>query len=200
MLYVIGRFLCAIFCLFFFRLRVTGQECVPKKGAFIIAGNHASFLDPVIFGVACPRQLNYLARDTLFRNRFFGRILKSVHVIPLKRNAADIGAFKEGLRRLKDGQGLLLFPEGTRSINGKLGKGHHGVGFLARKSGVPVVPVYARGTYRALPKGAKFFRPLRIAVVFGPAMTLEYKQGLSDQEVSDKIMEEIKKLSYPLQS
>ncbi|PIY82879.1 MAG: 1-acyl-sn-glycerol-3-phosphate acyltransferase [Candidatus Omnitrophica bacterium CG_4_10_14_0_2_um_filter_44_9] len=192
MIYVAGRWFCALFCRLFFRLRVEGREQVPKKGAFIIAGNHVSFLDPVVFGVACPRQLNYLARDTLFRNKFFGWLLKSVHVISLKRNAADICALREGLRRLKAGQGLLLFPEGTRSTDGNLGIGHYGVGFFARKSGAPVVPAYSKGALIAMPKGATSIKPVPISVVFGKPMDFAKYANISDQEIADEIMKQLR--------
>ncbi|HAJ57823.1 MAG TPA: 1-acyl-sn-glycerol-3-phosphate acyltransferase [Candidatus Omnitrophica bacterium] len=194
MIYAAGRWLCAIFCRLFFRLRVNGREHIPKKGAFIIAGNHVSFLDPVVFGVACSRQLNYLARDTLFRNKLFRWLLKAVHVIPLKRNAADIGALKEALRRLKAGQGLLLFPEGTRSTDGRLGPGHHGVGFLARKSGVPVVPVYSKGAEIAMPKGSRSIKPAHIRVVFGMPIDFSKYPEISDQGIADEIMKQLQAL------
>lgn len=194
MFYWVARGVCAVFCKVFLRQRAYGREMVPKKGGFILAGNHASYLDPVVFGVACPRGLNYLARDTLFRNRFFGWLICSVHTIPLKRDAADLGAIKEGIKRLKHGQGLLLFPEGTRSVDGVLQKGRHGVGFLARKSGVPVVPAYCHGTFEAWPKGAKTFKPTPVVVRFGAPVIFNDKSGLSDQEIADRIMEEIKRL------
>lgn len=194
MFYAVGRALCALFFWSLFGLRAKGRDLVPRTGAYILAGNHASFLDPVAFGVACPRQINYLARKSLFRNRVFGWILKMVHVIPLKRGAADLGAMKEALRRLEKGEGLLLFPEGTRTETGELGRGHHGVGFLARKAGVPVIPAYVHGTFEALPKGAKGLRPARVTVVFGPALRFEGRQELSDQDIADRIMAEIKRL------
>lgn len=198
MIYVIARWLCAVFCRIYLRLRVSGLENLPKKGTFILACNHVSFLDPVIFGVACTRQLNYLARSTLFKNWFFGRLLKAIHSIPLKRDSADIGAMREGLKRMKQGHGLLLFPEGTRSRDGNLGRGRHGVGFLARKSGAPVVPAYCKGSELALPKGAKSVKSVPVNVVFGKPMDFTKHPELTEQDIADEIMRQLHLLKNSL--
>lgn len=159
-----------------------------------MAGNHVSYLDPPAFGVACPRGMHFMARDTLFKKKFFGRLLRSVHAFPLKRNAADVGALKEALRLLKSGTGLLLFPEGTRTVGGELGKPQAGVGFLVRKSGVPVIPAYIEGSNKALPKQEKkihFFQSVevRIGEPFYPDTG-----KLTDEEISAKVMEKIREL------
>lgn len=199
MFYEVSKFLCQVLCLIFFRLKAKGSSNIPNKGGFILACNHASYLDPVLFGSACSRPLNYLARNTLFRNRIFRWWLHNVHVIPLKRDSTDLGAMKEAIDRLKDGQGLILFPEGTRSITGELGRGRHGVGFLARKSRVPVIPAYVKGSFHAWPKGAKFFKPVSITVVFGEALVFDKNVEVTDQEIADKIMDGIRHLKDTLQ-
>jgi 1-acyl-sn-glycerol-3-phosphate acyltransferase len=194
MLHAFGKWLFKIIFTYFLPAQIRGTENVPKKGGFIIAGNHASFLDPIVFGTACPRTLNYMARDTLFKRPVFGWILRHVNAFPLKRNAADIGAIKEALKRLKENQGLLLFPEGERRSDGKIGEGLEGVGFLARKSGVPVVPAYVEGTETVLPKGAKFIRRGRIKVVFGEPVTFQSDCPISDKDISQLVMEHIARL------
>ena len=198
MFYESSKFLCRVLCLIFFRLKAKGLSNIPKQGGFILACNHASYLDPVLAGSACPRSLNYLARDTLFGNWIFRWWLKNVHVIPLRRDSADLGAMKEALNRLKDGQGLILFPEGTRSVTGELGRGQHGVGFLARKSCVPVIPTYVDGSFKALPKGAKLFKPVSVTVLFSRALVFDKNTAISDQAIVDKIMDEIRHLKDSL--
>ena len=159
-----------------------------------MCGNHVSYLDPPVFGVACPRAMHFMARDTLFKKKNFAWILRQVNAFPLKRNAADIWALKEALRVLKAGRGLLLFPEGTRTVGGDLGKPQAGVGFLVRKSGVPVIPAYVEGSDRALPKQEKkfhFFRPIHVQI--GKPFYPDCKT-LTDEEVSLHVMEKIREL------
>ena len=191
MFYAFGKFLCKVFFHLYLKTKVIGDKNIPPRGSFIVAGNHVSFLDPVAFGIASPRRLNYMARDTLFRNRLFGWVLRHVSVFPLKRNSANIGAIKEALRRLGNGEGLLLFPEGTRSANGCLKDPLEGVGFLARKSGASVIPAYVQGTDKALPKGAKFIKPKAIRVIFGEAVVFPQDKNLSDEDVTAEIMRRI---------
>ena len=191
MIYALGKFICWVYTIFCLPMKVTGRENIPKHGGFILACNHTSYLDPVIFGIACPMPLNFMARDTLFKNKLFGWMLKHVNAFPLKRNSADIGAIKEALARLNNGGVILLFPEGTRSTDGKVAEGLEGVGFLARKSRVPVIPAFVLGTEKAMPKGAKFIKPARLCIVFGHAMMFSDNAGLSDKDRTAEIMKQI---------
>lgn len=180
-----------IFFLTYLRLAVKGRQNIPCEGGFILAGNHASYLDPVAFGVASPRHLSYMARGTLFRNRFFGWLLRKVSVFPLKRSSADPGAIKEALRRLKNGDGLLLFPEGTRIQSGTMAQGLAGAAFLARKSGVPVVPACIEGSDRAMPKKARVIAPFQVRVIFGEPIVFRQQEQISDQDFVNEIMRRI---------
>jgi len=158
----------------YFRLRVYGKEEIPRKGAFILASNHASFLDPIILGIACPRKLNYMARDTLFRNILFGWLLRGVGSFPLKRDSADKSALKEALRRLANGGGLVLFPEGRRiRLQGEKTEPLAGVGFLAAKSRALVIPAYLKGTDKAMPPGARLVLPHKISLYFGKGFCVD---------------------------
>src|SRR3989338_4704218 len=114
MTYTVSRFICLLISKFFFRIGWQGRENIPKKGGFIIASNHVSYLDPVMVGIASPRKLNYMARHDLFLNPVFSRWLFSVGAFPVKRKTEDISALKEAIKRVKEGRGLLLFPEGER--------------------------------------------------------------------------------------
>ncbi len=191
MVYMFGRFLCWLGFAIYAPIKISGRSNIPNKGGFIIAGNHISYLDPLVLGVAVFRPLNYMARDTLFRNRVFAWILRHVNVFPLKRNSADFGAIKEALKRLKKGEGLVLFPEGTRSADGTITEGLEGVGFLARKSGVPVIPAFIDGTQKAMPKGSKGIRPARLKVVFGRPLFFSADDGLTDTDRTKRIMKQI---------
>jgi len=195
MVYAVGKFLCWIISVIFFPMKVEGLENIPRRGGFIIAGNHASYLDPVILGVACPRVLNYLARNSLFRHFLFRWILLHVNVIPLKRHSADFSALKEALRRLEKGEGFLLFPEGTRRSAGQdMGKGLAGVGFLARKCQAPVIPAYIKDSDKALPRGSKFIRRSPVTVVFGTLVLPSEGRDVSDEDMTSEVMKHIASL------
>src|SRR3989338_6346732 len=117
MIHTVSRFICFLISRLFFRISWQGRENIPKKKGFIIASNHVSYLDPVMVGVACPRKLNYMARHDLFSNHFFSFWLYNVGAFPVRRKTADISALKEAIKRLNDGEGLILFPEGGRVEN-----------------------------------------------------------------------------------
>lgn len=156
----------------FFRLRVTGREHVPHMGGCVIAANHASYLDPPIIGTAMRfRAVRFMARESLFRNRIFGWFLRKVLVIPLSRERGDVGALRQGIATLKAGGALGVFPEGTRTPDGELQPAKGGIGFLIAKAGVPVVPVYIEGSFRALPRHRRWIRPASITVHIGRPIT-----------------------------
>ncbi len=187
--YVIACRALAIGCGLLFRLRAFGREHVPDTGPLIVASNHASFLDPPAIGVGVwNRQVRFMARDSLFRVPVLGWILRRVGVIPLRRESGDVAALRTGLRVLKDGGVLGVFPEGTRSRDGRMQRARGGVGFLILKSGVPVVPAYIDGAYRALPKGRLLVRPTRITVRFGEPIQPEEFTGFGrGQEAYEQV-------------
>lgn len=191
MFYEFAKILCKIFLRIFLAVEVVGMENIPSQGAFILAGNHASYLDPVVFGIACPRPLCYLAKSELFENSFFGWLLRKVNAYPLKRNTSDVGAIKQALRQLKGGKGIILFPEGTRGSGSGFKKGMAGVGFLARKANVPVIPAFVKGTDEALPKGAKFIKRSRIKVIFGQPIHCHDQNTLTDEDMAVAVMKAI---------
>ncbi|MDI6605598.1 MAG: lysophospholipid acyltransferase family protein [Candidatus Omnitrophota bacterium] len=195
MIYTVLRFISLILCRLFFRIEVYGKKNIPEKGGFILASNHSSYLDPIILGVFCPRKLNFMARHDLFLNRFFGLLLSQVGAFPVKRNSADRSALKEALKRLSCGKALVLFPQGRRSsgLSAESSDFLAGVGFLAAKTNLPVIPAFIKGTDKALPKGAKCIKPGRICVCFGRQINIE--RGLPYQEITQLIMARIRQLS-----
>ena len=183
----------------FFRLRVRGREHIPARGGFILAGNHVSYMDPLVFGAGSPRALFYMARDTLFRQPLFGWFLRKIHAFPLKRNAADFEAIHKGLKHLDAGHGLLIFPEGTRADSEATGRPFAGVGFLARKANVPVVPAYVSGTKEAMPKGTKKIHCVPVCVRYGAPIPPPAGQGSdADAVFAQKVMEAIASLKDSL--
>jgi len=165
------RFLFRVYFRLYHRGRIYNAERLPAWGAFILAGNHVSFLDPPFFGLACRREAFFMARDTLFRNPLANWILRSWNCVPINRDRGDIGALRTVLRMLGEGKAVLMFPEGTRSRDGELQEARAGIGMIAAKANVPIVPMRIFGTDRALPKGASLPRPARVEITFGEPFT-----------------------------
>jgi 1-acyl-sn-glycerol-3-phosphate acyltransferase len=190
MLYISLRFLSFFGLKIFFGLKVYGRQHIPKQGGFILASNHVSLIDPVALGVACPRRnLNYMAKEELFRGRFFRWFFKSLGCFPVKRGGADVSALREAIRRVRKKEGILLFPEGGRSASSVIADAQPGVGFLAAKLNVPVIPAFVEGSDKALPKGAKFFKPAKINVYFGKQ--IDIRKGADYQEIAQSVIENI---------
>ena len=165
-----------------FGLRVRGAEHVPASGPALIVSNHQSILDPPVIGGAARRQIYFLAKAELFRIPMFGSLIRALHARPVRREGSDPGALRTAAQLLGEGKALLVFPEGTRSLNGRLGEGKPGVGMLAVTSGAPVVPVYVSGTLEALPKGSAWPRRSQVSVSFGPALHFKPRNGAGRKE------------------
>ena len=188
----------------FFRGEVAGTENLPAAGAFLVAGNHASFLDPPLIGVHVPRQLCFFARKTLWKPGVAAWWLDAVGTIPVDRDGGqDISALKRVLRSLKENKGLILFPEGTRSRDGRLQPPKSGVGFIACRAQVPVVPARIFGSFQAFGRGVKFPRlGTPVSVVFGPPLPpAAYDEPRAGKEryqiASERIMAAIARLTPP---
>lgn len=144
---------------------VTGREHVPAEGGFIFASNHASYLDPPVLAVACPRPLSYFAKAELFRNPLFSKLIRSLGAFPVRRGKGDRDALSTALELLAKGHGLVIFPEGTRTLTGEIGRMKAGVAMMALKAKVPIIPVGIEGTFEAWPKNGRFrSRPVRVSI------------------------------------
>jgi 1-acyl-sn-glycerol-3-phosphate acyltransferase len=190
---------------FYFRWSVFNPERVPVKGPVILAANHMSYLDPPLVGSGLHRDINYLARESLFRYPGMGALLRSWNSVPVDRDGGGAAGLKAILDRLLHGGGIILFPEGTRSFDGKLQPARSGIGLTVIKSAAPVVPVRVFGTYEAYGRHIKIPRPKPIAVKYGEPMDFAElraeaktcsKTRLKEiyQQVADAIMAEIAKL------
>ncbi len=189
----------------YFRWRVYNPERVPRKGPVVLASNHASILDPPLVGCGLKRSINFLARESLFRFPGIGALLRSWNAVPVDREGGGARGLKAILDRLHKGGGIILFPEGTRTLDGKLQPARSGVGLTVIKSEAPVVPVRVFGTFEAYGKEVKIPRPYRVAVKYGRPMMFEKlraeaktcsKPRLKEiyQQVADELMAEIAKL------
>ena len=189
----------------YFRWRVFHPERVPLTGPVILAANHASYLDPPLVGAGLKREINYLARKSLFRFPVVGAILRAVNSVPVDRDGGGAAGLKAILDRLLAGGGIILFPEGTRTRDGKLQPARSGIGFTVVQSNAPVVPVRVFGTYEAYGRHLIFPRPRSVAVKYGRPLMFEKlrveakscsKQRLKEiyRQIADEIMATIAKL------
>jgi len=151
----------------YFRWRALNPERVPKTGPVILAANHASFIDPPLVGAGFNRPVNYLARKTLFHVPVLAAMLRSWKVVPVDRDGGGGAGLKAILDRLFDGGIILLFPEGTRTSDGRLRPAKSGVGLTVIKSSAPVVPVRLFGTFEAYGRHMRVPRPRRVTVKYG---------------------------------
>ncbi len=187
----------------FFRGTTAGIEHLPKTGPFLIAGNHASLLDPPLIGSQVPRQMNFFARKTLWKGGISSWWLDAVGTIPVDRDGGqDISALKRVLRSLAEGKVMILFPEGTRSPDGNLQEPKAGVGFILCKTQVPVVPARIFGSFEAFGRGAKVpHLNTKVDVVFGPPLApAAYDVGTGKeryQAASAQVMSAIARLQVP---
>ncbi len=177
-------------------LKKSGVENIPQTGGVIIASNHISYYDPPILGCCIAREVHYLAKWELFKNKLFGSILKSVNAIPIKRKVIDRQALIQSLEVLKQGKALLVFPEGTRDLRARLLPPKLGVGKLALEAGVAIVPAHIANSQkptRSLVSGKT------IEVKFGPLIPKSWLEQLPKDKkgyklVVGEIMDSIKKL------
>ncbi|MEO6434370.1 MAG: lysophospholipid acyltransferase family protein [Tepidisphaeraceae bacterium] len=176
-LYTFGRMMLRPWSDLWFDLKVYHPEYVPRKGGVLVVANHQSYLDPILLAVKIARPFSFLAKSELFENPFFGWMISRLNAFPVRQGEGDIGAVKETIRRLQEGHALIVYPEGTRSLSGEIEEIQPGIGLIARRAGVPVVPAVIDGSYAAWPKGATLFHPHSVRVLYGPALDLKHMKA-----------------------
>ncbi|PXY32415.1 lysophospholipid acyltransferase family protein [Prauserella muralis] len=190
-----------------YRPEVEGLENVPEHGPVILAANHRSALDTAVIPIVARRPVKFLGKAEYFqgtgaRGRLLASFVSALGYVPVERGnaAAGLAALGAARRVLDSGGAFGIYPEGTRSLDGRLHRGHTGVGALALATAAPVVPVALSGTQRLLPVGARLPRPARIAVRFGGPLEFSRYDGLAAspairRAVTDEIMSAILELS-----
>lgn len=156
-----------------FRLRAIDRGRVPRTGGVLLVANHQSYLDPVIVAVGLPRAVSFMARRSLFKVAPFRWLIESLGAFPIDRGRPDIKALKEGIRRLRAGRIVVVYPEGTRTRDGSIGSFHSGFLMMAERAGVPVTPVAIVGADRAWHRSRALPRPAPIRVRYGEPLTPE---------------------------
>ncbi|MGW1725965.1 lysophospholipid acyltransferase family protein [Streptomyces sp. NPDC002306] len=190
-----------------FRPRIEGLEHVPASGAAIVAGNHLSFADHFLMPAIIKRRITFLAKAEYFtgpgiKGRLIAAFFRSAGQIPVDRSGKDAGqaAIREGLGVLRKGELLGIYPEGTRSHDGRLYKGKVGVAVMALKAGVPIIPCAMIGTFEAQPPGRVVPRIHPVAIRFGEPLDFSRYAGMENEKavlraVTDELMYQILALS-----
>ncbi len=150
-----------------FRYRAAGREHISKQGGVLVAGNHASYLDIPFLGCGIPRRVVFLGRQDLFPIPGLRWVMQWLGWIPIRQDRLDRDGFGTAIRLIKEGKAVVIFPEGTRTPNGRLHAGKPGIGVIVAETGAPVIPAYIAGTFEALPTGARRIRLHPISVTYG---------------------------------
>ena len=171
--YVAVRLFFKVIFFFYNRLSINWTEPLPENRNVIVACNHCSNLDPVVVGAVFPRRLRYFAKVELFRPFLFGKIISLLGAVPVPRdsNAAAAVALKGLLKFFEEGSDILIFPEGSRSPDGKLLPLEGGVGLIASHSQASILPAIIKGTHEAMPPGSAIVKPVKITITFGKLIT-----------------------------
>jgi 1-acyl-sn-glycerol-3-phosphate acyltransferase len=178
---------------------VHGRENVPPTGGAVIAANHVSYLDPPAVGAGLKRNCYYMGKKELFRIPVFAQLIRLCGCFPVDRDKQDKQAVRTAVQLLKEGNLLAIFPEGGRSRDGRLQEAGIGAALIANRAGVPIVPAVVRGTYQALPTGARWPRRADVSVTYSRPMSSASPDGKKAnkerlQEITDRLMAEIARM------
>ena len=187
-LYYLGKFLFKWMFILLYRCKSSGQGNIPENTGFIIAPNHMSFFDPPLAGCFMKQDLFFMAKQELFDIPILGFLIKRTNAFPVKRGMQDMSAFRNAFTLLENKKALLMFPEGTRSKTGQLGKARAGVGMVACNCQVPIVPVKLVNT-----NNMKKFK--KIEVKYGKPIYPPKGHTKEDYlKLAQQVLDEIKKL------
>src|SRR3954469_16765495 len=168
--YFVGYNLSKLIAKVCFSFKAYHRERIPKEGGFILAMNHQSYLDPPLAGICCDREIYFLARKSLLKWPIIGRLLPAMNVIPVDQERADMSALKAIIKLVRAGQGTVIFPEGSRTMDGQLLPAQPGLGLVIAKTLAPVIPMRIFGAHEAFPRGQKKIRLHPITIVVGEPM------------------------------
>jgi 1-acyl-sn-glycerol-3-phosphate acyltransferase len=186
-----------------FSFKVYGREKIPNTGGCILAMNHESYLDPPLAGMCCRRAIYFLARKTLLDWPVLGPIFPKLNVVPVDQDRADMSALKTVIKLVRNGACTIVFPEGERTLDGKMNAAQPGLGLVIAKTLAPVVPMRIFGAYEAFPRGGKRLRMVPIRIVIGDPMTFTEADLAGSggrelyQRLSERVMERIASIELP---
>lgn len=192
--------ICKVLLIVCYRMRVRGEQNIPGTGGVLYVCNHQSFLDPVIIGVATHRRrIRPMARSSLFTNRFFGWLIRTLGAFPVERGAADLTAMRTSVELLKQGTVMLVFPEGTRTSDGKTAEFHSGAFMLIKRARPIVIPVAIEGAFDAWPRSRS--RPKlfgRVGIMFGEPLDPRALMEFGPDTAMNMLHEKVEKMRLDL--
>jgi len=174
-----------------FRVRVVGRELVPRSGAYIVAPTHRSILDVPFAAFITKRTIRFLAKEELFSSSFGNTLFTALGAVRVERGTADRAALRALEAALAEGSPVAVFPEGTRGSGPRVRPLFDGAAYLAVKLGVPIVPVGVGGSEEILPKGKRFPRIRRVAVVVGSPIEPPALDGRTRRTAATKLTDEL---------
>lgn len=197
--YPIVRDVLVAFSYLFWRVTVDGREHVPTSGPFILAPVHRSNVDSPIVAAVTRRRLRYLGKQEMWKYKASAALFDAMRGIPVNRGTPDRDALRRCVNALRDGEPLVVFPEGSRRSGPVVDELFEGVAYLAMKTGAPIIPVGIGGSERAMPKGAKFIHPVKVHLVVGPPIQPEVSEAgktprRAIRELNDRLYHELQRL------
>jgi len=191
------RFIRAIlhgFSRLFWRLSIEGGENIPKDRAFVLAPVHRSNVDFGLMGCVTKRRMRFMAKDSLWKSKALGAFVDALGAYPVSRGTADREALRHTEDCLKRGEPVVMFPEGTRQSGPVIGDLLEGVAWVAARNGVPIIPVGIGGSERAMPKGARMIRPVRVHLLIGKPISPDWsaEQGRPPRSVVHALTERVR--------
>jgi 1-acyl-sn-glycerol-3-phosphate acyltransferase len=165
--YAFARWVVEIWCRAFWRVSVQGRENVPTTGPFVLSPVHRSYVDTMFCGCTTRRRLRFMGKDSVWKYKWVGRFVSSLGAFPVHRGMPDREALRMCEEAIAAGEPVVIYPEGERKGGSLVHPLRDGAAFVACRAGVPIVPVGIGGSEWAMPKGAKFFHPVKVAIVIG---------------------------------
>ncbi|MFM9058982.1 MAG: lysophospholipid acyltransferase family protein [Planctomycetaceae bacterium] len=193
-LYAVLWVLCRTLGVALFGIRVRFAEKLPGHGGLLVLSSHQSHLDPLLLGLATDRRLSSLARSSLYRFKPFGFVITALDAVPVDRESSAVAGMRAVIERLRRGAAVIVFPEGTRTADGRLGEIKGGLSVIARRAGVPIVPVAIVGAYECWPRTRRFPRPGRIRLEFGRIMSPGEIAALDDAALTAEVATRLRHL------
>jgi len=187
-------------CLIFLQSRCFGAWRVPRRGGLVIVANHQSYLDPPVIGCHIPRVLWYMARDSLFRHRALAGAIRFFRAIPVRREEADAASFRRCVKLLQRGHCVLMFPEGRRSLDGRVGRCRGGAVALAARAEVPMLPVVIEGAHEAWGRDVRWPKPRPIWILIGDPIDPAALADRSSAESGDRLARILRKMHNQLRA
>ncbi len=198
-LYAVVRNLLVGFCRLFWRVTVEGSEHVPRSGPFVLSPVHRSNIDTPLVAAVTGRRLRYMGKKEMWKLRPVGWLFTALGSFPVNRGVADREALRRCIEVLEGGEPLVIFPEGARQSGPVVNELYEGAAYVAAKARVPIVPVGIGGSEAAMPKGARFLKPVKVHLVVGPPLRAEYDEAgrvprRAVRELTERLGSELQRL------